>query len=313
MNGYNFTERVRRVLAFAREEANGLHHEYVGTEHILLALAREGEGVASTVLTNLGVDQEELRDRLLIVIKPGGSEEPRADLPYTSRAKKVLELAMSQARQLNHAYVGTEHLLLGVIDERKGIGAQVLLDAGVNLEKAREEVLRLLGTAEPQPQSAPRAPTLAKTTFLAATPVLPLTDRARRVLARAGDLAAEGGSPLITAAHVAIAVIEHDDGAANAVLDNLGAEAETLFAELKPLAAAKFGPVSAETMVTLDRRFADCISALQADRRAPLSAPSGTGDLLIAVLESSPQIAEIFAANGILIEQFRQELRRISG
>src|SRR5512147_3148018 len=147
MNGYNFTERVRKVLQMAREEAQRLHHEYVGTEHILLGLIREGEGVAAAVLQNLSVDLEEVQQKIEETVKKGKAAQTAGpDLPYTSRAKKVLELAMSEARELNHSYVGTEHLLLGLLREEKGIAAQVLTDAGVNLEQARAETLRLLGS-----------------------------------------------------------------------------------------------------------------------------------------------------------------------
>jgi ATP-dependent Clp protease ATP-binding subunit ClpC len=151
MNGYNFTERVRKVLAMAREEAARLHHEYVGTEHILLGLIREGEGVAAAVLQNLSVDLDEIQQKIEDTVKKGkASQTTGPDLPYTSRAKKVLELAMSEARELSHSYVGTEHLLLGLLREEKGIAAQVLTDAGVNLDAARAETLRLLGTEMPQ-------------------------------------------------------------------------------------------------------------------------------------------------------------------
>src|SRR5881398_2606848 len=150
MNGYNFTERVRKVLAMAREEAR-LHHEYVGTEHILLGLIREGEGVAATVLQNLNVELDEIQQKIEETVKKGKAAQATGpDLPYTSRAKKVLELAMSEARELGHSYVGTEHLLLGLLREEKGIAAQVLTDAGVNLEAARAETLRILGTEMPQ-------------------------------------------------------------------------------------------------------------------------------------------------------------------
>src|SRR5437660_5013542 len=129
MNGYNFTERVRKVLAMAREEAARLHHEYVGTEHILLGLVQEGEGVAVVVLQNLGVDPDVICSKIDEVVKKGNSTQTTGpDLPYTSRARKVLELSMSEARALNHAYVGTEHVLLGVLREERGIGAQVLKD-----------------------------------------------------------------------------------------------------------------------------------------------------------------------------------------
>src|SRR3712207_6380471 len=151
MNGYNFTERVRKVLAMAREEAARLHHEYVGTEHILLGLIREGEGVAATVLQNLNVELDEIQQKIEETVKKGKAAQTTGpDLPYTSRAKKVLELAMSEARELNHSYVGTEHLLLGLLREEKGIAAQVLTDVGVNLDAARAETLRLLGTEMPQ-------------------------------------------------------------------------------------------------------------------------------------------------------------------
>jgi ATP-dependent Clp protease ATP-binding subunit ClpC len=151
MNGYNFTERVRKVLAMAREEAARLHHEYVGTEHILLGLIREGEGVAATVLQNLSVELDDIQQKIEETVKKGKAGQTTGpDLPYTSRAKKVLELAMSEARELNHSYVGTEHLLLGLLREEKGIAAQVLTDAGVNLDAARTETLRILGTEMPQ-------------------------------------------------------------------------------------------------------------------------------------------------------------------
>jgi ATP-dependent Clp protease ATP-binding subunit ClpC len=161
MNGYNFTERVRKVLAMAREEAERLRHEYVGTEHILLGLIREGEGVAAAVLQNLSVDLDEIQQKIEDTVKKGKAAAATGpDLPYTSRAKKVLELAMAEARDLTHNYVGTEHLLLGLLREEKGIAAQVLTDAGINLDAARAETLRLLGTDMPQggTSSSPNAP-----------------------------------------------------------------------------------------------------------------------------------------------------------
>ena len=145
MNGYNFTDRVRKVLQIAREEAARLHHEYVGTEHILLGLVREGEGVACAVLTNLGADSEDLIGEIESIVKEGTYHGAQPDLPYTSRAKKILEFSMSEARELNHSYVGTEHLLLGVLREEKGIAAQALATFGITTERGRAEVLRLLG------------------------------------------------------------------------------------------------------------------------------------------------------------------------
>ncbi len=112
---YNFTDRVRKVLAMAREEAIRLQHDYVGTEHILLGLIREGEGVAAAVLANLAADLDELGRLVEDNVRRGKSASTLGELPYTSRAKKVLEFAMAEARELNHSYVGTEHLLLGLL------------------------------------------------------------------------------------------------------------------------------------------------------------------------------------------------------
>jgi len=193
MNGYNFTDRVRKVLQMAREEAARLHHEYVGTEHILLGLIREGEGVAAAVLANLQVDLEEVQQKIEDTVKKGkAAAAAGSDLPYTSRAKKVLELAMSEARELNHSYVGTEHLLLGLLREEKGIAAQVLTDAGVNLEQARAEVLRLLGSEMP-PQAgagagATAAPAPQKSEKKSKTPALDHFCRDLTQLAADGQL-----------------------------------------------------------------------------------------------------------------------------
>ncbi|MEX0935510.1 MAG: ATP-dependent Clp protease ATP-binding subunit [Gemmatimonadota bacterium] len=143
---YNFTDRVRKVLAMARDEAIRLQHDYVGTEHILLGLIREGEGVAAAVLTNLSADLDQVNDRVEESVKKGKATIALGELPYTSRAKKVLEFAMAEARELNHSYVGTEHLLLGLLREEKGIAAQVLNSLGISLEEARAETLKVLGS-----------------------------------------------------------------------------------------------------------------------------------------------------------------------
>lgn len=145
---YNFTDRVRRVLELARDEAIRLQHDYVGTEHILLGLIREGQCVAAQVLLNLEVDTEQVRERSEESVRKGKATIALGELPYTSRAKKSIEYAMAEARELNHSYLGTEHLLLGLVREEKGIAAQVLGSLGVSLEKARAETLGVLGGDE---------------------------------------------------------------------------------------------------------------------------------------------------------------------
>jgi Clp amino terminal domain, pathogenicity island component len=159
MNGYNFTERMRKVLARAREEAFNRQHMYVGTEHLLLGIIGENEGVAIGLLRTLRIDTDLLRQRVDEVVKNGPPMLAGGpDRPYTSRAKKVVELAMTEARELNYSYVGTEHLLLGLIREEKGSAAQVLVEAGASLDSVRAEMLRTYGERKTHAPAAARTP-----------------------------------------------------------------------------------------------------------------------------------------------------------
>ncbi len=184
---YNFTDRVRKVLAMAREEAVRLQHDYVGTEHILLGLIREGEGVAAAVLMNLNVDLDQVQERTEEQVRKGKAGATMGELPYTSRAKKVLEFAVAEAREMSHSYVGTEHLLLGLLREEKGVAAQVLESLGVTLEQAREHTLKLLGTEMPS-QGQPIAGATPKGEKKSKTPALDHFCRDLTELARAGEL-----------------------------------------------------------------------------------------------------------------------------
>jgi len=155
-----FTERARRVILLAREEAKRLDHDYLGTEHLLLGLIREGEGVAALALQNLGIDLDQVRQEVEKAVGRGGGSLFLGQIPFTPRAKKVLELAVTEARNLGHNYIGTEHLLLGLIREGEGVAAQILTNLGADLEKVREEVVALLGERvsvekAPQPSNTP--------------------------------------------------------------------------------------------------------------------------------------------------------------
>ncbi|MFN6148207.1 MAG: ATP-dependent Clp protease ATP-binding subunit [Planctomycetota bacterium] len=143
-----FTDRAKKVMSFARQEAMKFNHEYIGTEHILLGLVQEGSGVAANVLKNMTVDLEKIRHEVEKIVKTGPSMVPMGQLPFTPRAKKVLELSLEEASQLSHNYIGTEHLLLGLIRENEGIAAQVLTNLGVKLDEVREEVLEFLGASD---------------------------------------------------------------------------------------------------------------------------------------------------------------------
>ncbi|EJW18329.1 negative regulator of genetic competence ClpC/MecB [Paenibacillus alvei DSM 29] len=141
-----FTERAQKVLALAQEEAVRLGHNNIGTEHILLGLIREGEGIAAKALVALGLGLEKIQDEVETLI--GRGQEQPLNIAYTPRAKKVIELSMDEARKLGHTYVGTEHILLGLIREGEGVAARVLNNLGISLNKARQQVLQLLGSSE---------------------------------------------------------------------------------------------------------------------------------------------------------------------
>ncbi|MEW6621121.1 MAG: ATP-dependent Clp protease ATP-binding subunit [bacterium] len=173
-----FTERARMVLQLAQEESKRLGHDYLGTEHILLALIREGGGVAAEVLKSLGVNLESLRIEIEKQVPSGADMLTIGDVPFTPHSKKVLELAVDEARVLHHNYIGTEHLLLGLIREGESVGAKVLMAMGINLEQVRDGVIKLLGGE--MPSAIAGAPGQKKTT----TPVLDAFSRDLTTLAK---------------------------------------------------------------------------------------------------------------------------------
>jgi ATP-dependent Clp protease ATP-binding subunit ClpC len=157
-----FTERAQRVILIAQEEAKRLNHDYVGTEHLLLGLIALGEGVAAQVVANLGVDLRRVRAEIEKIVGTGDNVMLLGEIPFTPRAKKVLELAVEEAQNMGHNYVGTEHLLLGLIREEEGVAARVMENIGVRLDVVREEVISLLGEGQQGPSqgsgSAPSGP-----------------------------------------------------------------------------------------------------------------------------------------------------------
>ncbi len=186
-----FTDRARKVMALANQEAQRFNHEYIGTEHILLGLVKEGSGVGANVLKSLGVDLRKVRLEVEKLVHSGPDMVTMGKLPQTPRAKKVIEYAIEEARNLNHNYVGTEHLLLGLLREHDGVAAQVLMNLGLKLEEVREEVLNLLGAGmdkdEPEmsgggSEGGPRGSSKSK------TPALDSFGRDLTELAKAGTL-----------------------------------------------------------------------------------------------------------------------------
>jgi ClpA/ClpB-like protein len=186
-----FTDRARRVVVLAQEEARMLNHDYIGTEHILLGLIHEGQGVAATALESLDISLEVVRSEVAEIIGQGKAA-PTGHIPFTPRAKKVLELSLREALQLGHKYIGTEHILLGLIREGEGVAAQVLMKLGADLNRVREQVIQLL-----QGYSGPEEVPTTEQEEPAAL-LLKLATRGRRAQELAATLAQTIDDPSIT-------------------------------------------------------------------------------------------------------------------
>ncbi len=238
-----FTERARKVLSLAQEEAQRFQHNYIGTEHLLLGLVREGEGVAARVLANLGVELDKVRSAVEFIIGRG-DRIVLGETGLTPRAKKVIELAIDEAHRLNHHYIGTEHLLLGLVREGQGIASGVLESLGVNLEKARTQTVHVLNQSSTAsgPLTAHALPSFPQE---AASPVAekdsaPLeeekkqmndrdrfdkfTERARKVLSLAQEEAQRFQHNYIGTEHLLLGLVREGEGVAAKVLANFGVE-----------------------------------------------------------------------------------------
>jgi ATP-dependent Clp protease ATP-binding subunit ClpA len=257
MGGYSFTDELRRTLFKAKKAATSLRHEYVGTEHLLLGMLAVPDATGNQVLRMVGVEPERVAEKLLQTVKPGRTAQPPffgPELPYTSRAKKVLELAMSGAKRLNDNYVGSEHLLLGLLSEAKGIAAQVLVDSGVSLtnprvanltiihrgsrQEAGGETLETSSVSEPPDVLwAGRSSGALESVNPRASGAFNFTERVRRVLGEARNMAAALGHPYVGTEHELLALLS-DDGIGSTVLQNLGLDlsqaSEAVRRALKP-------------------------------------------------------------------------------
>jgi ATP-dependent Clp protease ATP-binding subunit ClpA len=320
MQGYHFTQRVRKVLAMSREEAQQLGHEYVGTEHILLGLVREDEATASTILQDLGVSRDNVRSLLLTVVVRGRGQHTFPDLPYTSRAKKVLELAMAEARQIRHSYVGTEHLLLGLLAESKGIAAQVLMDLGCTLEKAREAMLRIIADRQAERRGTEDSSDFPQVASGGLTPVSrskvefveeSVPSRFFRIVRDAQFIGVRLNHISLTADHLLLALLEHGEGSAIAVLERLGVSLPELHRELEAKARA-FEKATGPDHV-IDASAIDDVLTRSRREQIARSNPVSTSHLLLAILDTQSSAADLLTKAGVTRERVSAEAARISG
>jgi ATP-dependent Clp protease ATP-binding subunit ClpA len=222
-----FTDRARRVMQLADQEAQRFNHEYIGTEHILLGLLKEGSSVAVAVLQNLGVDLRKIRLEVEKLVQSGPDIVTMHRLPWTPRARQVIEYSMEEARNLHHNYVDSEHILLGLLRDDEGVAAQVLMNFGLRLEEVRAEVHAILGVYPNEARIAAKAQRSALNERF--------TDRARKILQLANQEAQRLRHEYIGTEHILLGLAREGSGVAVAVLKNLGVKPRTITREVERL------------------------------------------------------------------------------
>jgi ATP-dependent Clp protease ATP-binding subunit ClpA len=225
-----FTDRARRVVVLAQEESRMLNHNYIGTEHLLLGLIHEGKGIAAKALASLDVSLEAVRSQVEEIVGRGNAA-PSGHIPFTPRAKKVLELSLRESRRLGHSYIGTEHILLGLIREGEGVGAQVLVKHGADLDRARQAVLRLLGESEDLPPEHERtiAGPMPSLSSIEAPSAMALFDEgAVGAIHLAQELAKRRRRTVLSAEHLLFGLIGSEHPQVSFILRMLGASDERM-------------------------------------------------------------------------------------
>ena len=277
-----FTERARKVMTLAQEESRRFGHNYIGTEHLLLGLVGEGEGVASRVLANMGVDVSRVRTAVERIIGRG-ERAPTREVGLTPRAKKVIELAVDEARRLDHQYIGTEHLLLGLVREGEGIAAGVLESLGVSLDRVRAQVVHVLSQS-------------------AGVSGVAYTAGARRAFALAQAEAGRLEHSFLGTGHLLLGLVAEGAGAAAGALADLGLTADAARAEL---ARAAWPADEAETAVGLTGRLQAALAEARAEARRRGAPAIDTGDLLLGLLVERGLAVGLLSHLGVTAEAVR--------
>jgi ATP-dependent Clp protease ATP-binding subunit ClpA len=294
-----FTDRARRVVVLAQEESRLLNHDFIGTEHILLGLIHEGEGVAAQALGALGIRLEAVRAGVEETVGQGEST-PSGHIPFTPRAKKVLELSLREALQFGHNYIGTEHLLLGLIREGEGVAATVLVGLGADLERVRTKVIEILSGGQRPQSGVGRVATQATSAFelLRSVPVSEtapsgldglivrrLTVRARRVLLLAESEALRLGHVRVGSEHLLLGLLAEGEGDAATALGGLGIDLDTVRARAeqtlgrRPLGGAAQVMFEDSALDALERALVEALS----ERREAIDA----ADLLRGLVQQA--------------------------
>jgi ATP-dependent Clp protease ATP-binding subunit ClpA len=309
-----FNDRAKRVLALAQDEAIRFNHNYIGVEHLLLGLIREGEGVAARVLNSLGVDLSKARTSVEFIIGHGDATTSPSEITLSPRTKRVIELAIDEARKLGHSYVGTEHLLLGVVREGGSIGAGVLQSLGVGLDQVRQQVIATLGQQHSGGGEALQAGMRPADFIATSSPAMPL-DRldatSRRALARAYWEAGRTNEEEVMPHHLLLALVANEEVWIRRVLAQLGVDFADLVARIDAASPPRPGPrppgiIEGHALVATMARAA----SIAAERNRPLIRNE---HLLLAIAAGEGVGATILTAAGATPQHIAEILDRMSG
>src|SRR5437016_426233 len=308
----NFTPRAQQVLALARKEADRFNHNFVGTEHLLLGLIKLGQGVAVNVLQKLGLDLETVRMEVEKQVGTGPDQKMIGNIPYTPRVKKVLALAVKEAKTLNHSYVGTEHILLGLLREGDGVAARVLKNLDFHIEQTRQEILKELDPKQDVSSRLSLRPSMAPSTWVPADSaeqsMSNFTPRAQQVLALARKEAERFNHNFVATEHLLLGLIRLGQGVAVNVLQKLGLDLETVRMEVEKQVGV--GPDQKMLgNIPYTPRVKKVLVLATKEARALNHTYVGTEHILLGLLREGDGVAaRVFKNFGVDMEKTRHEI-----
>ena len=311
-----FNDRAKRVLALAQDEAIRFNHNYIGVEHLLLGLVREGEGVAARVLDSLGIDLSKARSSVEVMIGRGKETTSPSEITLSPRTKKVIELAVDESRKLGHSHVGTEHLLLGIVREGQSVGAGVLESMGVSLEQVRHQVIAVMGQHRPEmgaTASAGIGPSAGA--GIGSSHPVPFVDRletsGRRALARAYWEAGRANDKEVAPHHLLLGLVTSGDVWTHRLLAELGVDLADLVTRIDAAVPRNEGPRPArlDEQAALTEVFARAAS-FASERNSALIR---SGHLLLAIAAADSAGGNVLKAVGATPGCIREILDRMNG
>ena len=308
-----FNDRAKRTLALAQDEAIRFNHNYIGVEHLLLGLIREGEGVAARVLNSLGVDLAKARTSVEFIIGRGDSATAPSEITLSPRTKKVIELAIDEARKLGHSHVGTEHLLLGVVREGQSIGAGILQSLCVSLEQVRHQVIATLGQRASGGGAVP--PRAASAEFIGtantAVPLDRLDGGSKRVLARAYWEAGRANEEEVMPHHLLLALVANEEVWIRRVLTQVSVDLTDLVARIDAASPPRTGP--RPLGISESRALMAAIARAGSLAAGRNSALIRNEHLLLAIAADDGVAATVLTGVGATPQRISETLDRMSG